>query len=102
MTIVKIETYVWLDKEGTDDAEEATKIALAVGDSLFAEGYGNVAAEDPKETTLSVVLIASEAESDDWKDAIRAKGVMGIDFPTSDPKFVKQLDDGKLEALVLG
>lgn len=98
MTIVKIETYVWLDEGNSEekDGEDATKITLAFGDALYSEGYDNVADKDPVKTTLSAVIVVSEAGDDDWKTAIRQDGVRGLDFPTGDEEFARQMSEGLL------
>lgn len=103
MTIVKVESYVWLDEDNDEekDSKEATRIVFAIGDSLFGEGFGNVAEKDPADTSLSVVLVVSEAKPDDWKRSVKRKSTKGIDFPTADAEFAKQMDAGLVEELSL-
>lgn len=101
--IAKIETYVWLDEDNSEekDAEDVTRLTIAFGDALFDQGYDNVAEKDPSETKLTAVIVISDAKDDDWKKSIKKKSTRGIDFPTGDEKFAKQMDAGLIEGLVL-
>jgi hypothetical protein len=88
---VSIEGHIFLPEEKWTP-EEIARISVAFSDTLVSLGYGNVAAENYEDTTLTSVLIVKPTKPNAWKS--RAKDAMAVSFPTEDEAFIRQADAG--------